>query len=239
MYANSPNITFVTCSKWLAGVAKQSSLIKNFRIASIPNPIDIEIFSPKHTSAAREKRNIDTAAKVILFGAANISDKRKGITYLVDALNILKNDYAQTAAIEVVVFGKNKHFDVHQLPFKVHELSIITSADELAEIYRMADLFVTPSLEDNLPNTIMESLACGTPVVAFNTGGIPEMVDHLQNGYLAEFKSAADMAKGLHEVLNIIDSTTLATNARQKVLDNYTNEKVARQYMDLYQSISQ
>lgn len=237
MYANSPNITFVTCSHWLAGVAKQSSLIKNFRIESIPNPIDIEVFSPKDISPARKKRNIDPNAKVILFGAANINDRRKGITYLVEALNILKTDYPETNNIEVVVFGKNKHFDVNQLPFKVNELSIITSADELAEIYSMADLFVTPSLEDNLPNTIMESLACGTPVVAFNTGGIPEMVDHLQNGYLAEFKSAIDMAKGLHEVLNTLDAKALATSARQKVLNNYTNEKVAQQYMDLYQSI--
>jgi glycosyltransferase involved in cell wall biosynthesis len=237
MYDNSPNITFVTCSQWLAGVTKQSSLIKNFRIESIPNPIDIDVFSPKDISAARKKRNIDPAAKVILFGAANINDRRKGISYLVEALNILKTDYPATNAIEVVVFGKNKHFDVNQLPFKVHELSIITSADELAEIYSMADLFVTPSLEDNLPNTIMESLACGTPVVAFDTGGIPEMVDHLKNGYLAEFKSAADMAKGLHDVINTLDAKTLATNARQKVLDNYTNEKVAQQYMDLYQSI--
>jgi glycosyltransferase involved in cell wall biosynthesis len=238
LYANLPNITFVTCSQWLAGVAKQSSLIKNFRIESIPNPIDINVFSPKDISAARKKRNIDRAAKVILFGAANINDMRKGITYLVEALHILKADYPHTDNIEVVVFGKNKHFDVSSLPFKVHELSIITSANELADIYSMADLFVTPSLEDNLPNTIMESLACGTPVVAFNTGGIPEMVDHLQNGYLAEFKSGADMAKGLYEILTAPDATNLSNHARQKVLDNYTNEKVAQQYMDLYHSIN-
>ena len=114
---------------------------------------------------------------------------------------------------------------------------MINKEAELAEIYSLADVFVTTSLEDNLPNMVMEAMACGTPVVAFNTGGIPEMVDHLQNGYLAEFKSATDMAKGLHEVLNTLDAKALATNARQKVLNNYTNEKVAQQYMDLYQSI--
>jgi glycosyltransferase involved in cell wall biosynthesis len=92
-----------------------------------------------------------------LFGAANINDRRKGISYLVDALNILKADHPQSEQIEIVIFGKNKHFDVIQLPFKVHELSLITSQDELAEIYSMADVFVTPSLEDNLPNTIMEA----------------------------------------------------------------------------------
>jgi glycosyltransferase involved in cell wall biosynthesis len=237
LFKRAKNVTFVTCSKWLAGVAKQSSLIKDLRIEAIPNPIDIDIYSPKDKIAARKKRGIDPSAKVILFGAANINDRRKGISYLVDALNILKADYPQSGEIEIVIFGKNKHFDVTQLPFKVHELSLITSQDELAEIYSMADVFVTPSLEDNLPNTIMEALACGTPVVAFNTGGIPEMVDHQQNGYLAEFKNAADMAKGLHETLNG-DANALAASARQKVLDNYTNEIVARQYINLYQSIT-
>jgi glycosyltransferase involved in cell wall biosynthesis len=235
LYKGAPNITFVTCSQWLAGVAKKSSLIKDFRIEAIPNPIDIEVYSPKDKLAARQKRGISPDAKIILFGAANINDRRKGITYLVDALSILKNNYPEGEKIEIVIFGKNKYFDVSQLPFKVHELSLITSQNELAVIYSMADVFVTPSLEDNLPNTIMEALACGTPVVAFDTGGIPEMVDHQQNGYLAKFKDAADMAKGLHVTLN--GDTQLAVNARQKVLDNYTNGKVANQYIKLYKSI--
>jgi len=236
LFAGAKNITFVTCSKWLAGVAKQSSLIKDFRIEAIPNPIDINIFSPKDKVAERQQRGIDPSVKIILFGAANINDRRKGISYLVEALNILKNQHPE-GKTEVVIFGKNKHFDVTQLPFKVYELSLITSQQELAEIYSMADVFVTPSLEDNLPNTIMEALACGTPVVAFDTGGIPEMVDHQQNGYLAQFRSAEDMAKGLYEVLSTADTDKLSANARQKVLDNYTNEKVAKQYNDLYQSI--
>lgn len=238
LFAGAKNITFVTCSQWLAGVAKQSSLLKDFRIQAIPNPIDIHVFSPKDKIVARTKRGIDQQAKIILFGAANINDKRKGITYLVNALNILDENYTSSQPIEMVIFGKNKHFDVSKLPFKVHELNLITSQEELAEIYSMADVFVTPSLEDNLPNTVMEALSCGTPVVAFNIGGIPEMIDHQQNGYLAEFKSAKDMAKGLNEILNVADVAELAKNSRQKVLNNYTNEIVAKQYIDLYKSIS-
>ncbi|WP_214072045.1 glycosyltransferase family 4 protein [Mucilaginibacter sp. dw_454] len=237
MYADARNVTFVTCSQWLAGVAKQSSLINNFRIEAIPNPIDINIFSPKDKPTARRKRNIDPQAKIILFGAANINDRRKGISYLVEALKILKQQYQGDQKIEIVIFGKNKHFDVSELPFEVHELNLITSQDELADIYSLADVFVTPSLEDNLPNTIMEAMACGTPVVAFNTGGIPEMIDHEQNGYLAAFKDATDMARGLAEVLNG-PADELATRARKKVLDNYTNEKVGQQYINLYNSVS-
>lgn len=236
MYVSAKNITFVTCSKWLAGVAKQSSLINNFRIEAIPNPIDIDIFSPKDKITARQKRGIDLQTKIILFGAANINDRRKGISYLVEALSILKDQYADDQKIEIVIFGKNKDFDVDQLHFKVHQLHLITSQQELAEVYSLADVFVTPSLEDNLPNTIMEAMACGTPVVAFNTGGIPEMIDHQQNGYLAAFKDAADMAKGLAGMLNG-PAGQLSASARQSVLDNYTNEKVAQQYINIYQSI--
>jgi glycosyltransferase involved in cell wall biosynthesis len=235
LYKDAGNITFVTCSKWLATVGKQSSLISNFRIEAIPNPIDINVFSPRNKNAARQKWGIADGAKIILFGAANINDRRKGISYLVEALNVLKKEYAKGRNIEMVIFGKNKHFDVSELPFKVHELNLLTSADDLAEVYSLADVFVTPSLEDNLPNTIMESLSCGTPVVAFDTGGIPEMIDHQLNGYLARFKDAADMAKGIYDTLN--GGQQLSINARQKVLDNYTNEKVGNQYINLYQSL--
>ncbi len=231
------NIVFVTCSHWLADVARTSSLLKDFRIETIPNPIDIDIFSPKDITTARAKWNINPQSKIILFGAANILDRRKGISYLVDALNDLKNNYPDTGNIEIVLFGKNKSFDVNQLPFKVHELHIITSQYDLAELYSLADVFVTPAIEDNLPNTVMEALACGTPVVAFNTGGIPDMVVHKQNGYLAEFKSSKDFAAGIHYILNSDSTAELAANARNKVLQNFTNEIVASKYMAVYQSI--
>ncbi|HAL82497.1 MAG TPA: glycosyl transferase family 1 [Mucilaginibacter sp.] len=191
MLKSAKNIVFVTCSHWLADVARTSSLLKDFRIETIPNPIDTAVFSPKDKNAAKLKWNISPKAKIILFGAANILDRRKGITYLVEALHHLKSDYPDVEDVEIVIFGKNKSFDVNQLPFKVHELNVITSQNDLAELYSLADVFVTPAIEDNLPNTIMESLACGTPVVAFNTGGIPDMVEHQQNGYLAHFKSSA------------------------------------------------
>jgi glycosyltransferase involved in cell wall biosynthesis len=237
MYSATKDINFVACSKWLAGVAGQSSLLKGYKIQAIPNPIDTDIFSPKDKAAIRTKRNIGLDKKIILFGAANINDRRKGISYLLDALNVLKKNYPVTNQVDIVIFGKNKHFDTSALPFKVHELSIINSQQEIAEVYSMADVFVTPSIEDNLPNTVMESLACGTPVVAFNTGGIPEMVDQLQNGYLAEFKNSDDMAKGLYEMLYSPSHAELSQNARDKVLRDFNNETVAKQYMDVYQSL--
>jgi len=236
MYARADNITFVGCSKWLADVAAKSSLINRFNITNIPNPIDIDVFSEGGKQAGRLKHGIDTNAKVVLFGAANINDKRKGITYLVEALRLLKQNHS-TESIEVVIFGKNKHFDVSTLPFKVHQLNVINDEKLLAEIYSLADVFVITSIEDNLPNMVMEAMACGTPVVAFETGGIPEMVDHLENGYLAPLKSAQGIADGIKHILFDADKTATSANARQKVLDNYTNSKVAGQYTQLYISV--
>jgi glycosyltransferase involved in cell wall biosynthesis len=192
---------------------------------------------PVEKLEAREKWRINPFAKVILFGAANINDRRKGISYLVEALNDFTDHCPDKGLIEVVIFGKNNHFDVEQLPFRVTQLGIIALQDELAEVYGLADVFVLPSVEDNLPNTVMESLSCGTPVVAFNTGGIPEMVEHLKNGYLAEYQSAKDLAKGIFEILYVANPKEMAVNARNKVLTDFNNEKVARQYMEIYSSI--
>ncbi|WP_147238752.1 glycosyltransferase family 4 protein [Mucilaginibacter hurinus] len=232
------NITVVTCSNWLADMARKSSLLKGCNIITIPNPINTHIFAPGNKAAIRKKRGIGVDSKVILFGAANINDRRKGISYLVSALNKLKNDYNPGASIEVVIFGKNKHFDVSTLPFKVHELNIITSENELAEIYSLADVFISPAIEDNLPNMVMEAMSCATPVVAFNTGGIPDLVDHMKNGYLALHKSSEDLAKGLHQMLFSGDAVNMSIEARNKVLANFTNEIVAKRYIDLYQSIT-
>ena len=237
MYKNAKNITFVACSEWLAGVAKNSELLEGFNITSIPNPIDTDVYSPKDKLEMREAWGINPFAKVILFGAANINDRRKGLSYLVEALEHLTVHCPDKGLVEVVIFGKNKGFDVHQLPFKVSQFSTITSQQELSELYSVADVFVLPSVQDNLPNTVMESLSCGTPVVAFKTGGLPEMIDHMKNGYLAEFQSAADLAKGIFEMLYAEDKDELALNARNKVLTDYNNEKVAKQYMDIYRSM--
>ena len=234
---SAQKIVFVTCSHWLAGVAKTSSLLRNFRIETIPNPIDTEVFSMKNKLASRTKWNISPLSKVILFGAANITDWRKGIAYLVEAINHLKLNYPEVDNTVVVIFGKNKSFDTGLLPYKVHELGIINSQNDLADIYSLADVFVTPAIEDNLPNTVMESLACGTPVVAFNTGGIPDMVVHKENGYLAAYKSAGDFAAGINYILTSERKTELSANARKKVMNNYSNEIVASKYMAVYQSV--
>jgi glycosyltransferase involved in cell wall biosynthesis len=235
LLSDKDSIVFITCSTWLAGVARKSALLQGYRIEAIPNPIDTELFAPQNNAVNRIKWNLPADKKIILFGAANIMDRRKGIIYLVEALEILKKQ--GDTKIEVVIFGKNKAFDMDLLPYKTHQMGVIRSQSKLSELYSLADVFVTPAIEDNLPNTVMEALACGTPVVAFNTGGLPDMVDHLHNGYLAEYRSAVDFAAGISFVLNNAGNDSLSVNARNKVLQNFTNDVVAAKYVAVYQSL--
>ena len=236
IYLQNNKMVLVACSNWMAQMAKKSSLLQGFRIEVIPNPIDTDLYKPLNRKDLRTKWGVSADAKIVLFGAANINDKRKGITYLIQALHILKNDISQAKNIQIVLFGKNNSLDISNLPYPAKSLPVITSEQDLIEIYNLADVFVLPSLEDNLPNMVMEALSCGIPVVAFNQGGIPEMVDHQKNGFIAHHKSAEDFAKGINWVLNISDES-IKINARQKVLDNYSENLVVEKYTEVYRSM--
>ncbi|MCX7987015.1 MAG: glycosyltransferase, partial [Bacteroidales bacterium] len=109
-------------------------------------------------------------------------------------------------------------------------------ANTMIDIYNASDLYVTSSLQENLPNTIMESMACGVPVVAFDVGGIPEMIDHMQNGWVADFKSSHALAKGIYWCLFETDYLKIAVSAREKVVANYHERTIAQQYYDIYKN---
>jgi len=117
----------------------------------------------------------------------------------------------------------------------VHPVSYVKDPEEMVRLYNTVDLYVTPSLQDNLPNTIVEAMACGIPCVGFNVGGIPEMIDHKRNGYVASYRNANDFARGIEWALQA-DYESLSTAARQKALDTYSEEAVAKKYMDVYAS---
>ncbi len=235
---HNANLTLVTCSNWLKGEAQKSSLLKNFRIETIPNPIDTEVFSLKNKSRTKTDFGINKDNFTILFGAANINDPRKGFQFLIEALKILKEKHSNFAnSIELMVFGKSDNANLQNIGFKVNSFSYLNSMATISQLYSAADVFILPSLEDNLPNTVMEALSCGTPVVAFNTGGIPDMIDHLKNGYLAEYKSATDLATGIFSILTSQNYQQFSQAARKKVLDNFTEKIVANKYKSLYRSL--
>lgn len=225
------NITFVGCSRWLSGKAKKSYLLRDKTVLSIPNPIDTEVYHPMDQDMTRELLGLPSGKRLLLFGALNVTDKRKGIDYLIEALRkIEKQD------VELVVFGQAKD-DIRGLfPVSIHSMGYLSDESKIVALYNAVDMFITSSLEENLPNTIMESMACGTPCVGFEIGGIPEMIDHKINGYVANYKDASDLANGIRWVLEQ-DQLALSDACVKKVQENYTEEVIVMKYLSLYQNI--
>ncbi len=234
------NIQFVTCSEWLAEVARSSSLLRDRAVTAIPNPIDTTIFKASGEAerrAFRTEKGIAPDAKVLLFAAMKVSEERKGFRFLLEALQILKTQHPDFQ-IEILVLGKAEAESLAALPYPAHALGLVREQADLARIYGSADVFAIPSLEDNLPNTVMESLACGTPVVGFQTGGIPEMVGHQKEGFIAPQGDSQKLAEGVHWVTgNETRLENLRLAAWQKVEQNYANETVARRYLELYSQL--
>lgn len=225
----------VTCSKWLAEQARVSSLLGRYSITDIPNPIDTEQFKPASQTekqAFRERFGLAPDTRLILFAAMNIKNPFKGFTYFREALNELR-DLENTA---VVVVGKSDPADFEGVTLPLVQPGLIQSATEMAAVYAACDVFVIPSLEENLPNTIMESLACGTPAVGFKTGGIPEMIEHGVTGLVSPAKNSSQMARDIRQVLEEPEKrAAMGQNARNKVLTEYAEPVIARRYMEVYQ----
>lgn len=232
-------ITIVACSHWLAECARQSSLFKDQDISVIPNPIDTMLYQPLDKAALRKRYNISADVKILLFAAAGVHDKRKGFIYLTSALQELSDLMSKnTDKIELIILGDMAKGKLPLLPFKTHSAGYIHDEQQMAEYYAMADVFVSPSLEDNLPNTIMESMSCGTPVVAFNIGGISDLIEHLHNGYIVRSISAEELTKGIHYLLNLPKlADTYGKAARSKVLKTFDSKIVAEQYKNLYRKL--
>jgi putative glycosyltransferase len=233
------NITMVGCSQWLARKAKTSALTKRLRVIPIPNPIDIQQFKPySDKESCRRRLGLPEHKQLILFGAANVTDKRKGIYYLIDAINrLLAVDPCLAEKMGIVAFGEAKAEFVNLVKIPVYPLGYVSDVSQIVALYNVVDVFVTSSLEENLPNTIMEAMACGVPCVGFCIGGIPEMIDHKKNGYVASYKDTDDLAAGIDWVLNKVDRDELSRNARRKVEKNYSEAVVAKQYIQLYQRL--
>lgn len=231
-------IHFTTCSKWLTGEAKKSGLLRDETVTPIPNPIDVTVFKPLDKIATKTNMGLDTSKYHILFASANTKDERKGFAYLKAALEkLLTENPALGQQIEVVVFGKMEEAIKEELTgISVRFLGSISNVETIVQAYSAVDVFAIPSLQDNLPNTIMEALACGTPVVGFATGGIPEMVIHQQTGYLSPTKNVAELATGILWAFNHANKPELSQAARNFVMENYTPAIVAAQFLKAYQS---
>jgi len=230
------NISIVTPSQWLGRCAGSSSLFKDFKIKVIPNGVDPEIFSPRDKTYSENLLNLAKDKILILFGAHSKTE-RKGYRYLVEALKLLKEK--QTSKdIALIIFGNCAEAGIDQMPFTIYPWGHLDDEKFISCIYSAADMYVIPSLEDNLPNTVLESFACATPVIGFNVGGIPDMVKPHQTGLLAEAANTEELAKQIEwMVSHTRERQEMGMNARKLVEEEFSIEIQAKRYLALYESI--
>jgi glycosyltransferase involved in cell wall biosynthesis len=232
------NLTIVTPSEWLANCARSSSLLRHARIEVIPNGLDLQTYRPIPQLHARELMQFPTDKKLLLFSAMDAtSDPRKGFKYLQLAIQaLLQAGWGDR--LELVVLGASSPAQPVDLGLKVHYLGNLSDDLALAAAYSAVDAMVITSLQDNLPNVVIEAMACGTPCIGFKLGGIPDMIDHGVNGYLANPLDVHDLANGISWVLTDPDRLNqLSHQARVKTEQAFSLELQAQRYQKLYQDL--
>ena len=228
----------VTPSQWMADCAKRSYIMKNWPITVIPNPIDTTNWKPVDKIIARNLFNLPTDVPLILFGAmGGARDYHKGYDLLVDALNNLR-DIPHLKNLEILVFGQLAPREKIDLGFRIHYMGHIHDDLTLKILYNAADILAIPSRQDNLPNTGVEALACGTPVIAFDTCGLPDIVDHRSTGYLAKAFNTEDFAHGINWLLSDSNRlSSLRTNSRNYAVSKFSFPVVADKYKSVYKEV--
>jgi len=227
--SNAENLTIVSPSRWLAAEARNSEVFKNKPVFCIPYGLDSDIYRPRDKNYSREILGIPKRKKVILFVADSVDNNRKGFVFLKRAFDQLEDPELVLCAIG----HKNKELETIE---NVYELGVVHDERLMSIAYSAADVFVIPSLMDNLPNTVLESLMCGTPVIGFPVGGIPDMIQDGINGFLTADVSVDSLVVTLNKFLDnpsCFDSTEIRENAVKK----YDQKVQAKQYIDLYNSI--
>ncbi|MAL17442.1 MAG: glucosyltransferase [Balneola sp.] len=226
------NITAVGISPWISEKLNESKLFNNKAVKSIFNNIDCDEFFPVDRDFSKKALKIDTNKKLILVGAQNPGDYYKGFNKFIDSLKSL-----DPHKVHLIFFGNLNQNIVEKLNFEYSSFGFLNDSISLRLLYSAADVFVAPSLMEAFGKTIAESMACGTPVVAFNATGPKYMIDHKKTGYLAEPYNPTDLAKGIEWILNDADNILLAKSARNKALKNYDVSIIASKYIRLYESI--
>jgi glycosyltransferase involved in cell wall biosynthesis len=231
------DITIVTPSNWLAECAKKSSLFSGHRIEVIHNGLNLNLFKQINKTTTREIWDLPINKKLILFGAMDAtSDHRKGFDLLYEGIKQLAAKWSGKA--ELVVFGAGEPENPPDFGLPVHYLGLLHDDVSLALLYSAADIMVVPSRQEAFGQTASESLACGTPVVAFGVTGLLDIVDHQINGYLAKPFDTSDLAAGIDWVLSDDKRhKDLCIKASEKAVAAFDIETIAKQYAELYESI--
>ena len=231
-------LTVVSPSRWLAERARDSALFQGVRTEVIPLGVDITRFKPADQRFARERLSLPQDRQLILWGSTGrLANPHKGFQFLEAGLHELAK-MNSTATVELVVFGGSERANPPDLPVKVRFLGRLHDDVSLALLYAAGDVLVVPSPQDNFPQVAIEAMACGTPVVAFATTGLLDVVEHQHNGYLAEPFSPQSLAQGLAWTLEDPERRrALSHGARQKAEAEFALQVMAQRYADLYEEI--
>ena len=235
-------LQIISPSRWLAAQSQQSHIGQKWQTQVIPYGIDITIFRPGDVSGERKRWSVPKGSICLLFGCASLNEERKGFGALKQALALAMNNaaFAQAAAsgsVQLLLFGAESP-PLSDLPIQAQHLGVIRSESDMASVYQAADVYLCPTLEDNLPNTVLESLACGTPVVGFATGGVPDMVTHDTNGLLAP---CGDVQALSEHLIRIVIDTACRHRLQQEVrlvdLTGFALQTQAQRVQDLYHDL--
>jgi glycosyltransferase involved in cell wall biosynthesis len=229
LYSKYNNLYFVSPSKWLYNCSKQSALTIDKPIFHIPNYIDTTFFKPIDKNIAKRIFNINPNNNVIAFGAISIDNPYKGWDYLTAGLKILSSQ-PNIKNIVVLIFGSGYKKEIDsEIPFETIFTGHLSDEYSTMLVYNAADVFIAPSIADNLPTTILESLSCGTPVVGFDVGGIPDMIRHRENGYLAKYRNSNDISEGIKFCLD--------NKIKGYILPEFNPKIILDQHFDLLNQI--
>ena len=226
----------VAPSRWMADCARQSAIMKDWPVSVVPNPIDTEAWQPIDKKLARRILRLPIDGPLLLFGAMGGTHYPiKGFDLLKSALDLLRGEMA---GLELVVLGQLAPRDPLDLGFPTHYTGHLHDDISLCLFYSAADAVVVPSRLENLGNVGIEAHACGTPVVAFDIGGLPDIVEHEKTGYLAKHFDTEDLARGIRWVMDGAERRTmLGTQSRQAAVARYSYPVVAEQYLQIYKTV--
>jgi len=222
----------VGISNWISEQASESAVFKTHDVRTIPNNIDIQMFYPVDRVLARSLLGIGTEKKIILVGSRSLNGFYKGFDKFMDSLRYLDKE-----KYHLCFFGDADQQMIEATGFSKTVLGFLKDTNSLRLAYSAADVFVAPSLMEAFGKTLAEAMACGTPVVCFDSTGPRDIVDHKLNGYRAKIFEPEDLAAGVDWVCGQQQTEELGLSAREKVLAKFDSRVIAGQYIDLYNEI--
>jgi glycosyltransferase involved in cell wall biosynthesis/2-polyprenyl-3-methyl-5-hydroxy-6-metoxy-1,4-benzoquinol methylase len=224
--------TIVTPSRWLGECAAASPIHRWKKIVCIPNGLPLDLFRPHARAEIRQELGLSHADPVLLFGADSLANPRKGFAYLRAAIKSYRQRYNRD--LTLVCFGEVPAGFDPQMDCRLFLTGFLRDETQLARLFSLADAYVIPSLEENLPNTAVEALACGLPVVGFRTGGMPEIVSHEATGHLAARFHPDSLADSLAWCLEPGRREQMKDACRQKAVSTYALERQTNAYIELF-----